>query len=229
MSAAWRQQLLEQLDVPRTLGAVVRLLAAYPRVNGTCGTGGVFLRDLLPPGALAACLEAAAAAFPNEVYAAFSRAAEGGGGGGGGGGGDGCADGADGGGGGDGDGSGSGDGGGGGGGGDGSGVKGQVGGGGGGGKLDSCCGRSGPAALMSVRVLLGAGGPLELNGGAWVGSEGSCFWRVVERGPEGAGDAVAGVLGDARERAGCLVGLVVPRGEAEERERDVGKDRGGGG
>lgn len=47
------------------------------------------------------------------------------------------------------------------------------------------------------QVLLAQGGPLELDGGSWVGRESSCF-RVVEQGPEAVGEAVAGVVREGR-------------------------------
>ncbi len=72
------------------------------------------------------------------------------------------------------------------------------------------------AARRCVRLLLGKGGPLELDGGAWVGSEGSCFWRVLTGGLEGAGEAREAVVREAAERAGHLVGLLVPGEEARE-------------
>ncbi len=49
-----------------------------------------------------------------------------------------------------------------------------------------------------------------------MGSRSSCFWRVLTGGPEGAGEAVAGVVREAGERAGHLVGLLVPGEEARE-------------
>ncbi len=175
VSGAWRRQLLDQVDVVGSLCGVVRLLATYPRVHLGLGPGDEGqppLRALLPHGALAACLDAAAAAFPQEVHAAFCGPAPAAGQG------------------------------------LGQGVDGSGGG-------SSSNGRA-AAALLNVRVLLGKGGPLELDGGAWVGSGGSCFWCMVEQGPEGAGQAVAGVVMTAGEQAGHLVGLLVPGEECME-------------
>ncbi len=161
MAAAWRRQLLQQLDLVGALCGVVRLLAAYPRGGGGVGVGEGGLRDLVEPRALAACLDAAAAAFPERLHSAL------------------CGQ--------DGQGQGAG-------------------------------GFGGRAALVSVRVLLSRGGALELDGGAWVGSRGSCFWAVVERGPGGAGvEAVEKVVREAEERAGHVVGLVVPSAEVQPR------------
>ncbi len=163
MAAAWRRQLLQQLDVVGVLCGVVRLLAAYPHVGSGAGADVGGLRGLMEPRALAACLDAAAAAFPGQMHAAF------------------C----------------------------GQGGQGRVVGGG-----------SSPAALRNVRVLLGRGGALEVDGGAWVGSGGSCFWDVVERGAGSAGmEAVEKVVRQAKERAGHVVGLLVPSEELQARVR----------
>ncbi len=161
VAAAWRRQLLDKLDVVGTLCGVVRLLATYPRVRLEPGPGEEqqLLRALLPPGALAACLDAAAAAFPHEVHGAFCGPSPAAGHG-----------------------------------------QSQGGQGGGGGNDRAL------AARRCVRLLLGKGGPLELDGGAWVGSEGSCFWRVLTGGLEGAGEAREAVVREAAERAGHLPG-----------------------
>ncbi len=73
VAVAWRRQLLDTLYVVGTLCGVVRLLAAFPRVCLGTGPGEEqqLLRALLPPGALAACLDAAAVVFPQEVHVAF--------------------------------------------------------------------------------------------------------------------------------------------------------------
>ncbi len=153
---SWRRQLLQELDVVGTLCGLVQLLVAYPRVGCGAGPGVEQLRDVVDPGPIAACLDAAAAVFPEEVHAAFRGGQEGQGGGG--------------------------------------------------------AGRGGRAVLPSLRWLLGKGGPLEVDGGSWVGSGSSCFWAVMER-EWGGVEEVEGVLREAHERVGCLVGLVVPSEE----------------
>ncbi len=167
MAGSWRRQLLDQLDVVGVLCGVLRLLEAYPRVGSGTGPNVGRLRDMLEPRVLAACLDAAAAAFPEQVHASF-----------------------------------------------------------GGQKVPEGQETGGPVGLVArlrVRWLLGKGGPLELDGGSWVssgGSGGSCFWAVVEQGPGAAGaEAVERVVREAEQRAGRVVGLLVPSEEAVGRMR----------